>query len=211
MRNRPISRYVAEHRQLHDIGSVRDHDGLSGEAQQYFGGDGVFHDIPPAISAWPIGSVFISVVSTSPATLLGFGTWSAFGAGRVLIGLDSGDTDFDVVEETGGAKTVASSAQTFAGTQLGTHQHAAITAGTPAGTNGTVAASLTGCLGSSSLGTTYAACAHTHPGPTFTGTQMGTHQHAAITAGTPAGTNSAGAATSVVQPYICVYMWKRTA
>src|SRR3990172_4022657 len=68
-----------------------------------------------ASGAWPIGSVFISVVSTNPATLLGFGTWSAFGAGRVLIGLDSGDTDFDTVEETGGAKTVSSSAQTFAG------------------------------------------------------------------------------------------------
>jgi hypothetical protein len=28
---------------------------------------------------------------------------------------------------------------------------------------------------------------------------------------TPAGTNTPGAATSVVQPYIVVYMWKRTA
>lgn len=56
-------------------------------------------------TAWPIGSVFISVVSTNPNTLLGFGTWSAFGAGRVLVGRDSGDADFDTAEETGGAKT----------------------------------------------------------------------------------------------------------
>jgi hypothetical protein len=59
-------------------------------------------------AAWPIGSVFIAVVSTDPATLLGFGTWAAFAAGRVLVGLSGGDTDFDVVEETGGAKTVTS-------------------------------------------------------------------------------------------------------
>lgn len=53
---------------------------------------------------YPIGAIYQSVVSTSPATLFG-GTWSAFGAGRVLVSLDSGDTDFDVVEETSGAKT----------------------------------------------------------------------------------------------------------
>jgi hypothetical protein len=60
--------------------------------------------------AFPVGSVFIAVVSTDPATLLGYGTWSAFGAGRVLVGLDGADTDFDTVEETGGAKTKAISA-----------------------------------------------------------------------------------------------------
>jgi hypothetical protein len=56
--------------------------------------------------AFPVGSVFIAVVSTNPGTLLGYGTWSAFGAGRILVGLDSGQTEFDTVEETGGAKTV---------------------------------------------------------------------------------------------------------
>lgn len=65
---------------------------------------------PGGGEAFPVGSVFIAVVSTDPATLLGYGTWSAFGAGRVLVGLDSGDTDFDTAEETGGAKTKAISA-----------------------------------------------------------------------------------------------------
>ena len=72
----------------------------------------------PAGQAFPVGSVFIAVVSTDPATLLGYGTWSAFGAGRVLVGLDSGDTDFDTVEETGGAKT-----HTLTEAQMPAHTH----------------------------------------------------------------------------------------
>src|SRR3990167_9050796 len=64
---------------------------------------------------YPVGSIYTSVVSTNPGTLFGTGTWAAFGAGKVMVGLNSGDTDFDVAEEIGGAKTVQSSAQTFAG------------------------------------------------------------------------------------------------
>ena len=72
----------------------------------------------PASSAWPVGSVFIAVVSTNPNTLLGFGTWSAFAAGRMLVGLNAGDVDFDTVEETGGAKTV-----TLDTTMIPAHTH----------------------------------------------------------------------------------------
>lgn len=55
---------------------------------------------------FPVGSVFISVVSTNPATLLGYGTWTAFATGRTIVGLDGGDADFNPVEHTGGAKSV---------------------------------------------------------------------------------------------------------
>jgi len=69
--------------------------------------------------AYPVGSIYINAsVSTNPATLLGFGTWSAFGAGRTLVGIDSGDTDFDTVEETGGAKT-----HTLTTAELASHAH----------------------------------------------------------------------------------------
>lgn len=60
-------------------------------------------DILPYI--YPIGCIYTSTNSTNPATSLGFGTWSAFGAGRVPVGFDSGQTEFDTDEETGGAKT----------------------------------------------------------------------------------------------------------
>ncbi|MHB8123114.1 MAG: phage baseplate protein [Desulfuromonadaceae bacterium] len=54
-----------------------------------------------------IGRLYETVDSTNPATSLGYGTWSLFGVGRVTVCLDSGDTDFDTVEETGGEKAHA--------------------------------------------------------------------------------------------------------
>lgn len=67
---------------------------------------------------YPIGIIYTSTVSTNPGTLFGFGTWTAFGAGRVLVGLNSGDTDFDTVEETGGAKT-----HTLTTSEIPSHAH----------------------------------------------------------------------------------------
>ena len=55
---------------------------------------------------YPVGSIYINAaVATKPGTLLGFGTWAAFGAGRVMVGIDAAQTEFDTLEETGGAKT----------------------------------------------------------------------------------------------------------
>ena len=70
------------------------------------------------LAVYPIGSVYTSVVSTNPSTLFG-GNWEAFGAGRVMVGLDSGDTDFDTVEETGGFKT-----HTLTTAEMPAHTHA---------------------------------------------------------------------------------------
>jgi hypothetical protein len=62
--------------------------------------------VTAALSAiYPVGSIYVNAaVSTNPATLLGFGTWTAFGAGKVLVGFDSADALFDTLEETGGSK-----------------------------------------------------------------------------------------------------------
>jgi hypothetical protein len=62
------------------------------------------------LEAFPVGSVFTSVVSTDPAQLLGYGVWSAYAAGQVLVGLAPGDPDFGSPGHAGGAKTVAISA-----------------------------------------------------------------------------------------------------
>lgn len=61
-------------------------------------------------AVYPVGVIFETIEAANPATQLGIGTWAAFGEGRVLVGLDSGDTAFDTPEETGGAKTHALSA-----------------------------------------------------------------------------------------------------
>lgn len=53
---------------------------------------------------YPIGSIYMSIKSTNPSSLFG-GTWIVWGSGRVPVGVDTSDTDFDTVEKTGGEKT----------------------------------------------------------------------------------------------------------
>lgn len=120
----------------------------------------------------PIGTVREFVVSTNPGTLLGFGTWTAFGTGKVTVCIDSGDTDFDTVEETGGAKTVS---------VAHTHTFSATTSTQTANQQ----------VGSSNEENSVTDHSHTVSGTT--------------------GAMSANATPSIVQPYIVVYRWKRTA
>jgi len=59
---------------------------------------------------YPVGSIYTSVVSTNPNTLLGVGTWVAFAAGRVMAGFDSEDEAYNVNGFEGGSETVSSGA-----------------------------------------------------------------------------------------------------
>lgn len=56
---------------------------------------------------YPVGSIYMSAtMSTVDEVQATFGgTWEAWGSGRVPVGVDPEDTDFDTVEETGGEKT----------------------------------------------------------------------------------------------------------
>ena len=51
----------------------------------------------------PVGCIYMSTSSTSPQTTFG-GTWVRWGNGRVPVGVDTTDTDFDTVEKMAGAK-----------------------------------------------------------------------------------------------------------
>lgn len=52
---------------------------------------------------YPVGSIYMSVNNVSPETFLG-GTWQTFGAGKMLVSVDSNDTDYNEANKTGGAK-----------------------------------------------------------------------------------------------------------
>jgi microcystin-dependent protein len=156
---------------------------------------------------WPVGSVYTSILSTNPNTTFGFGTWSAFGDGRTLVGLDAGQTEFDTVEETGGAKTHA-----LITAELAAHTHSISASGTTS-SSGTHTHTIAGQIvnGSGALG---AGIAGSSPG-NLTNTQQytgsdGNHTHTVTVTGTSDSTGS-GTAHNNLQPYIVVYFWKRTA
>lgn len=145
-------------------------------------------------SLFPVGAIYTAVVSTNPGTLLGFGTWTAFGAGRVMVGFDSGNSLFDTAEETGGSADAV----------VVSHTHTA----------------------TSTSSVTDPGHSHTVPGGVTSGppdtaywfrqtsgsisTSTATTGISVSTSTTVASSGSSGTNANY-QPYITVYMWKRTA
>ncbi len=117
--------------------------------------------------AYPVGSIYTSVVSTNPNTLLGVGVWSAIGEGRVLLGAGGGYT----AGATGGTAT-----ETLTISQIPSHTHFSGFYG-PRGADGHV---------------DIFASNDANDGAVNTGSAGG------------------GAAHNNLQPYLVVYMWKRT-
>ena len=53
---------------------------------------------------YPVGTIYTNATDgTNPATLVGFGTWTAFGTGKVLVAIDSGNALMDAAGEVGGS------------------------------------------------------------------------------------------------------------
>lgn len=130
--------------------------------------------------SYPIGSIYMNATnSANPASLLGFGTWTSFGTGRVLVGLDSTQSEFNSIGETGGAKT---SAHTLTIAEMPSHTHRQTQYPGYSVTASNVDQAPRGVVGD--------AYGNTHIENTGGG---GSHSH------------------STLQPYITVYMWKRTA
>jgi hypothetical protein len=138
-------------------------------------------------AVYPVGSIYTNASnSTNPGTLLGFGTWTAFGAGRVMVGHNASDPLFDTAEETGGSKDAIVVSHTHTMQEAGSHSHTITIADMSQLVSGTYAATAPGNTREQST------------------TTAGNHTHTISSTGS-SGTNAN------LQPYITVYMWKRTA
>ena len=138
---------------------------------------------------YPVGSLYYnSSVTTNPATLLGFGTWTAFGAGRVPVGYNASNALFDSLEETGGSADAI----------VVSHTHTATSTVTDAGHTHT------GTVGSSGSGATAGGMS-----VPINGTSIGTSTTGITVATTNDSTGSSGTNANY-QPYITVAIWKRT-
>jgi hypothetical protein len=161
--------------------------------------------VTAALSAiYPVGSIYVNAaVSTNPSTLLGFGTWEAFGAGRVMVGFNASDALFDTLEETGGSKNAVVVSHTHTGTTNSTALTGTITSISEAfHLAGSASGVFSKQTGFPANGTPTAI----DTSPADQVTLDATHTHSFTTNATgDSGTNAN------LQPYITVRMWKRTA
>ena len=66
---------------------------------------------------YPVGSIYMSVNNVNPSTFFG-GTWVAWGSGRVPVGVNASDSNFNTVEKTGGEST-----HTLTTNEMPNHSH----------------------------------------------------------------------------------------
>ena len=172
---------------------------MSKEIQLKTGNDNVYpHPF------WPIGSIYISVTNTNPSTYFG-GTWQRFGQGKCIVGVNESETEFNTVQKTGGAKTVGLSIA-----NIPSHNHG-LTINTTSLTGSLKAMAYVNHTGSGIFSTAKDTANKNggSSGTTFGGTTYtlnASHNHSGSV-----GYTGSGTAHNNLQPYITVYMWRRTA
>ena len=136
------------------------------------------------LAVYPVGTIYLSVESSNPGNRFG-GTWVSWGSGRVPVGVDASQAEFNAVEKTGGSKSVDLSHKHTE--SLGWDENSIyfnyVDSDTASGNGSDVF----------DVNSRYmtAPSAQTHPGRFNL-------------------TSSSLNSTSLLQPYITCYMWKRT-
>ena len=144
---------------------------------------------------YPVGSIYMSVNSTSPASLFG-GTWTAWGSGRAPVGINTSDSNFNAVEKTGGAST-----HTLTTAQMPSHKHSYVVQNRGYAASGlNIPTEQGACKKNVAAGSDLYALQ-----PTFGGSEMDAYGYFNISA------SGGGGAHNNLQPYIVCYMWKRIA
>jgi hypothetical protein len=135
----------------------------------------------------PVGSLYTSTAATNPGTSFGFGTWVAFGAGRVMVGVGSGF----LAGATGGSADAIVVSHTHTATVTDpSHSHAS-TIGSGFLTNGG------GEIMAGGYDVPFGRSGNTATASTGISVANST-------------TGSSGTDANL-QPYVVVYMWNRTA
>lgn len=150
---------------------------------------------------YPIGAIYMSTVSTNPATLFKIGNWEALPAGRVL--LAQGTSTWGVNYSAG--STGGEDKHTLTVSESASHNHTG--SATTSGSTHTHALTMQASHGKSGNG----GVPRFSDGDIWSGyktqnlSAAGEHSHA-ITINNSGG----GQAHNNMQPYLSVYMWKRT-
>jgi microcystin-dependent protein len=166
------------------------------------------------LGAYPVGSYFYTDSTKNPAELLGGGIWARAAQGRVLVGLDEGQTEFDTAGETGGEKT-----HVLTTNEMPSHSHGGATGNDSPDHSHSLAATINVTKSnaeSTATGTTDNGGHSVNAGHTTarfvspldvtggTGGASTRHSHSISAEG-------GGAAHNNLPPYLVTYIWKRTA
>lgn len=182
---------------------------------------------------YPVGSIIMNATGTNPSTYIG-GVWEAWGSGRVPVGVNTSDTDFNTVEKTGGEKkhtltpdetAMKAHNHSMSHTHGMSHTHSIAHVHEPdsgarfltAGTGGE-GETFNGSLSGSGYKLAMIADNYSYSWPTKTGGAAPSTSGASSisntsgpsSASTGNTTASNGTAHNIMQPYITCYMWKRT-
>ena len=174
------------------------------------------------LQAYPVGSIYMSVVETNPAELFG-GTWEAIAPGRVLIG--AGEYSSSISYTAGNTGGVTS--KTLTSSNIPKHTHTVEIKNTAATHNHKNGVFDEAAPGNGPLSTNYGAVkvyptknqavmaadssiygTNTQLYMGYTSETSAVHTHE-VTVGYYGAKNPTE--ISVMQPYLVVYMWKRTA